>query len=471
MSHPFLLLTTIICFYSSSVTGVVDRPEFETVYWDTVTKSGRFDGGKLQLPTSEKTDLVRGGVAGVTTLIDNGPPDNRIDLVFVGDGYTVGDLGSYASHVNNAMDDFFGIEPLASYLPLFNVHRVDVISNESGVDNDPVEGINRDTAMNMAFWCSGIERLLCVDTSLAWGFANNVSSVDAILAVANSSMYGGAGYSWADIGTFAGANSAATDVAIHEFGHSMGNLADEYYYTGDTYTGPEPSERNASIYNASQMEANGTKWAPWLGASGGPWDGTVSTYEGCAYAAYGIYRPSNNSMMRALNRPFNQPSAEAFIIEFYTIVDPLDDHTGGGVLHDNDTVFIDPIQLDLPLSISWFVDDEPIVVTGNSFSVSSLGLGVGLYTLKVVVVDPTSWVRDEAARGSIMRQVVSWPVQIDEVQCIGDLDNDGEVGISDLLAVIDAWGACGGCNADLNGDNVVNVTDLLSVVEAWGYCP
>ena len=83
------------------------------------------------------------------------------------------------------MGAFFGIEPLQSYLPLFNVHRVDVVSNETGVDNDPVEGISRDTAMNMKFWCSGIERLLCVDTSLAWGYANNVPSTDAILAVAN----------------------------------------------------------------------------------------------------------------------------------------------------------------------------------------------------------------------------------------------------------------------------------------------
>ena len=48
-------------------------------------------------------------------------------------------------------------------------------------------------------------------------------ALDAILAVANSSKYGGAGYSWAEIGTFSGANaSSATDVAIHEFGHSHG---------------------------------------------------------------------------------------------------------------------------------------------------------------------------------------------------------------------------------------------------------
>ena len=187
-------------------------------------------------------------------------------------------------------------------MSLFNVHRVDVISNESGVDNDP-QGTYRDTAMDMTFWCNNIQRLLCVDTTLAWGFANNVSSVDAILAVANSSMYGGAGYSWAEIGTFSGANASSTDVAIHEFGHSMGNLADEYDYGGPAnYPDGEPSARNASTYTASQMAANGTKWAAWLGENNPAWDGLVDTYEGAVYSQYGIYRPTNNSMMRALSK-------------------------------------------------------------------------------------------------------------------------------------------------------------------------
>ncbi|MBL6998118.1 MAG: hypothetical protein ISR75_06750 [Phycisphaerales bacterium] len=452
--------------------GEATRPAMEKVYWDTVTETGEFSGGNLMMQTKPKNGVANRGIYGVTTLIDNGPPLNRIDLVFVGDGYTVVDLDDYEVHVNNAVNDFFGIEPLQTYLPLFNVHRVDVISNESGVDNDPVDGIEKDTAMDMGFWCSGIERLLCVDTSLAWGFANNVSSTDTILAVANSSMYGGAGYSWAEVGTFSGANSAATDVAIHEFGHSMANLADEYFYSGDTYTGPEPSERNASIYDASEMEALGTKWANWLGDSGGPWDGTCGTYEGCKYADYGIYRPSNNSMMRALNRPFNQPSAEAFILEMYNIVDPIDNHTTTGILEVGDTVFVTPVAIEGGMQIQWFMNNLPLDLDGvTSFSIDSLTLPVGFHSLRVEVVDPTIWVRDEVARESVMKQIVTWSVQINEVVCTGDVNNDGWVTVSDLLTVIDSWGTCDGCSADINEDGNVNVTDLLIIVDAWGECP
>jgi hypothetical protein len=468
------ILSFVLTGTSLTLLGAGDlaRPDMEKVYWDTVTETGEFAGGNLMMRTQSKESLLGRGITNVETLIENGPSSNRIDLVFVGDGYTVADLDDYEIHVNNAVNDFFGIEPLQAYLPLFNVHRVDVISNESGVDNDPVEGIEKDTAMDMGFWCSGIERLLCVDTSLAWGFANNVPSTDTILAVANSSMYGGAGYSWAEVGTFSGANSAATDVAIHEFGHSMANLADEYFYSGDTYTGPEPTERNASIYDASAMEELGTKWANWLGASGDPWDGICDTFEGCMYADYGIYRPSDNSMMRALNRPFNQPSAESFILEMYNIVDPIDDHTPAGVLDGSETVFVTPVEINHPMQIEWFLDGEQLDIDGaTSLEISTLGLSAGLYNLQVHVVDPTEWVRDEVARDAIMKQTVIWPVQIDEVICVGDINGDGNVNVDDLLEVISSWGPCSGCSADINGDGTVNVTDLLSLVDAWGVCP
>ncbi len=54
--------------------------------------------------------------------------------------------------------------------------------------------------------------------------------------------------------------------------------------------------------------------------------------------------------------------------------------------------------------------------------------------------------------------------------CPADVDNDSFVGVSDLLAVVDAWGSCSGCDADINGDSLVGVTDLLAVVDAWGAC-
>lgn len=49
----------------------------------------------------------------------------------------------------------------------------------------------------------------------------------------------------------------------------------------------------------------------------------------------------------------------------------------------------------------------------------------------------------------------------------GDVNGDGTVDVTDLLAVMDDWGPCSGCSADLNGDGLVNVVDLLEVMAGW----
>lgn len=54
--------------------------------------------------------------------------------------------------------------------------------------------------------------------------------------------------------------------------------------------------------------------------------------------------------------------------------------------------------------------------------------------------------------------------------CDGDVDGDGTVGVTDLLAVLADWGDCPGCAADLDGDGTVGVGDLLLVLGGWGPC-
>lgn len=53
-----------------------------------------------------------------------------------------------------------------------------------------------------------------------------------------------------------------------------------------------------------------------------------------------------------------------------------------------------------------------------------------------------------------------------------DFDDDGQVGHSDLLALLAAWGACprppAECPPDLNGDGTVDSADLLLPSAAWG---
>jgi hypothetical protein len=55
---------------------------------------------------------------------------------------------------------------------------------------------------------------------------------------------------------------------------------------------------------------------------------------------------------------------------------------------------------------------------------------------------------------------------------LGDLDGDGVVGLSDLLILLSAWGACppppAECPADLSGDSSVGLADLLILLSAWG---
>ncbi|MCH8259924.1 MAG: hypothetical protein IIC46_06930, partial [Planctomycetes bacterium] len=54
---------------------------------------------------------------------------------------------------------------------------------------------------------------------------------------------------------------------------------------------------------------------------------------------------------------------------------------------------------------------------------------------------------------------------------LGDLDNDGEVGVKDLLILLGNWGPCdncAACAADLDGNGVVGVVDLLILLGNWG---
>ena len=58
--------------------------------------------------------------------------------------------------------------------------------------------------------------------------------------------------------------------------------------------------------------------------------------------------------------------------------------------------------------------------------------------------------------------------------CPEDLDQSGDVGFSDLLTILTAWGPCPAgedCPADLDGSGDVGFSDLLQVLTAWGACP
>ena len=414
-----------------------------------------------------------------STIVNNGSPDNRVDIVFLGDGYTQADhnAGTYNNHVNAYLNYMFTPDPLSDpfgrYANFFNVHKIDVVSQQSGAD-EPPNNIYVNTALDASYWWDGsTERLLYISNAkanneVATSLDGTGITADLRMVTVNSTKYGGGGGTYA---VYAGGNSSAQDVALHELGHSFSDLADEYTTGGNGhYTGPEPSEINVTI------NASGAKWAHWLGFDdprGSILD--IGVFEGARYHTSGIYRPSQDSKMRTLNDPFNAVSREKIILDIYAQVDPLDDwrQTPGDWIAFDSELWVDVVDPAV-ISVEWLVDGVPVTgATGETFRLGDYGFAPGYYDVTARVYDT---VLEHVGDGSLfdlvrkdlhlLEQSVSWVVDILK---IGDATYDGRVNDDDIAVVANNWNAVGTdwTGGDFNNDGVTDSLDLYLLSQNW----
>ncbi|MFD9335296.1 M64 family metallopeptidase [Streptomyces sp. NPDC060028] len=284
-------------------------------------------GGAAKSGSARLSEADRAADGEVTKVVDNGPTTDRLDVVVIGDGYTAAELAKFHTDAKDKWAEVTAVEPYATYRNLFNVWTVDAVSHDSGVSGDPDRATTRDTALGAYFWCEDIERLLCIDQPKVDSYVAKAPAADLVIVLANSAKYGGAGYNepsatlgYEGISTASAGHAKSGQVAIHETGHSLGKLADEYFYPGvpdyEKYTGPEPGESNISTLTADQLAARRAKWYRWLGEPS-PDGGTVGAYEGGGYYVTGLRRPTDSSIMRVLGKPFNLPGVESMIAGFY----------------------------------------------------------------------------------------------------------------------------------------------------------
>ncbi len=68
-----------------------------------------------------------------------------------------------------------------------------------------------------------------------------------------------------------------------------------------------------------------------------------------------------------------------------------------------------------------------------------------------------------------------WPGAAEEPFCFGDLDGDGEIGLSDLAQLLAHYGTTSGAtyeDGDLDGDGDVDLSDLAALLGVYGdVCP
>ncbi|WP_405097131.1 M64 family metallopeptidase [Micromonospora sp. NBC_01412] len=394
--------------YAASPTGGVPHEMFAPD--GTISRVDVPSGAQ---PTARSAARASAASVTVTPVEVHGPSGNRLDIVFVGDGYTQPELGTYAAQASRTWELLANREPFRSYRTLFNVWRVDLVSPVSGVSGDPTADVSRDTPLAASYWCDGLQRLLCADIEQVKHYAGFAPDADQVAVLANSGMYGGAGYTEEEVATFAGGHPLAAEILPHELGHSIGDLADEYdYYAfpddGSRYRGPEPAEANISKKNADQLLHPRKKWWYWLGADT-PDGGVIDAYEGGYYTQFGIYRPSQNSLMKALRREFNVVSREKMIQSFYATTRPIDAAVpSGAAVARGGTLAIEVLAV--PLQIRWFVDGSEVPAWRGRTSVSLADGPPGAGSVSVEVSDQTSWVRSTEYRAQYLTQRHSWRV-------------------------------------------------------------
>jgi hypothetical protein len=319
----------------------------------------------------------------VVQLKNNGPNDKRINIVYLGDGYTSAEQAKFITDATLTMQNLFLDAPFKEYEQFFNVFAVQASSLQSGAKHpgtatDVVEPAfpisNPSTRFESSFDIGGIHRLVAVNnvTELYSVLSANTPSYDLVFLLANTPEYGGSGGAVA-VATLA---TGASDLLTHEVGHTFGGLSDEYP------VGFCVNNQNQSLTN----DPNTVSWKNWLGTNG------VGIYE---IDATGCYRPHQNCKMQFLGSPFCAVCKEGIINKIYAQISSIE-----GYLPLNNIVSVTSgatnfsVDLILPtpntLAVQWYVNG--VLVPNNSttqVTLQAASFNPGANTVKARVSDAT----------------------------------------------------------------------------------
>ena len=259
-------------------------------------------------------------------LLHNDSPEKCIDVAILAEGYTLQEMQTFYEDADIACKSIFDHEPFKSMKKRFNVVAVASPSTDSGVS---VPRLNewKHTAFGSHFSTFYSDRYLTTSRVKAIHDALAGIPYEHIIILANTEEYGGGGiYNSYTLTT--AHHPMFRPVVVHEFGHSFGGLADEYFYDNDVMTDTYPLDIEPWEQNISTQVDFAAKWKDMLSENTPvPTPAEVSenyptgVYEGGGYSAKGIFRPAENCRMRTNEYPAFCPVCQRAlrrIIEFYT---------------------------------------------------------------------------------------------------------------------------------------------------------
>ena len=335
-------------------------------------------------------------------ILENGPRDKRINMVILGDGFTAGQQADFVADASNLVDYLFNKSPFNQYKNYFNVYAVKVISAESGVKHpgtatdvtEPVFAVSNPNNFLGTTFDVGVHRCVYSNTTnvVSSVLASNVPDFDIAFVLGNSPEYGGCGGTYA----FVSNHPSASEIVVHELGHSFGKLADEYWFSG-TGESPNKTKNNNAATN---------KWKNWIGLN------NVGIFPYTESPTW--FRPHQNCEMRFLDREFCSVCKQQLVERVHTLQNPIDSFTPTNSSAINLTgpiTFSVNEILPVPntLANTWSVNGTAISETSNVAALSPSDFINGVNTVLFTVVDKNTLLKVDNHE-NLHVSTISWTV-------------------------------------------------------------
>ena len=304
-----------------------------------------------------------------------------IHIVILGDGYRADQQDTFRDHVNGVLENISSDEGIAAHLGAFNIHMIETVSQQSGSDDSDLRD-TVDTAFDSTYNCSSVPRLVCADVlKLFEASLAEYPDVEQIILLVNDPRYGGSGNSG---GRVAITSAFFPEIALHEMGHSLADLADEYVDSLILEATGLPPFEEGRFKNVSTLDdPTRVPWAHWIDPAQPlpqfAQDDGVGIFLGGLYRSSGVYRGTFTSRMRDFTEPFGPINTEQWILRLYTLTEgirKLTPEVRGMTINSGEFqgFSVDPIFGTDVQDIRWFLNGDRLLPSGTSASFSAAGV-------------------------------------------------------------------------------------------------
>lgn len=233
------------------VTVVVKKRNAENKFaeiWNTEIDPANRQVIPAERMHNEKVDIIA----------ENGPANEKLDIVILGDGYSTTEMEKFRNDAKRLSGALLNTEPFKSQSKNINIRAVETPAMQSGV-NKPHHGVFKRTPLSVSYSTFDSERYaLTLDNKTVRDVASAVP-YDFMVILINERTYGGGGI-YNLYTTVSADNKFSEYIMVHELGHHMAALADEYYTSAVAYEVPkitvEPWETNVTAL----LDKENLKW-------------------------------------------------------------------------------------------------------------------------------------------------------------------------------------------------------------------